>query len=380
MNPRAPASFSKEDALHESERRFRALVEGALTGISIVQDDQVVYQNPEMERLLGPLPRSSKLADLPSIHPDDAAKVEAFHRQCLSGQADSSEIDFRFFPSHKNQSAEGFKWVNCRTSPIRYRGRDALLFNMMDITRMRQMEHLLRIQDKMNSLGRVAAGIAHEIRNPLSGINIYLDALEKRLVQQHAADERTQKILDQLRSASHKIESVVKRVLDFARPGRPHLILGDLNTPIREAVDLSMATLHKSNIQLDLRLATKLPVCRLDPQLIEEVVLNLITNAVDALKTAAAQKTIRITSWATGERVRVAVADNGPGIPAQRREAIFDPFYTTKRNSTGIGLVLSRRIVADHEGTLTAGSRRGGGARFVIDLPAADRNAVCKGL
>jgi len=156
----APASLSEEEALRENERRFRALVEGALTGISIVQDGQVVYQNPEMERLLGPLPRSSKLADFASIHPDDVAKVEAFHRQCMTGEANRSEIDFRFFSSSGTPSGDGFKWVNCRTSPIRYQGRGALLVNMMDITRMRQMEHLLRIQDKMTSLGRVAAGIA----------------------------------------------------------------------------------------------------------------------------------------------------------------------------------------------------------------------------
>ena len=376
----APASLSKEDALRESERRFRALVEDALTGISIVQDGRVVYQNPEMERLIGPLPRSSKLADFASIHPDDVAKVEAFDRHCLTGEAERSEIDFRFFPSNGSPSGDGFKWVNCRTTPIRYRGRDALLVNMMDVTRMRQMEHLLRIQDKMTSLGRVAAGIAHEIRNPLSGINIYLDALEKRLVQDHAADDKTQEILRQLRSASHKIESVVKRVLDFARPGRPQLVLGDVNKPIREAVELSRATLRKNAIRLDLRLASRLSPCRLDPQLIEEVILNLITNAVDALKTEPVEKVIRITSWTYGGRVRVAVADNGPGIPVRRREAIFDPFYTTKRNSTGIGLNLSRRIIADHGGRLTAEQRRGGGARFVIDLPAADGKAVvCSG-
>jgi PAS domain S-box-containing protein len=375
----APPSLSKEDALRESERRFRALVEGALTGISIVQDGQVVYQNPEMKRLLGPLPRSSKLADTASIHPDDVVKVDAFHRQCLTGKADCSEIDFRFFPSSGTPSGDGFKWVNCRTSPIRYQGRDALLVNMMDITRMRQMEHLLRIQDKMTSLGRVAAGIAHEIRNPLSGINIYLDALEMRLVQHDGVDDKTRQILQQLRSASQKIESVVKRVLDFARPGRPQLVLGDVNKAVREAVDLSMATLRKNAIRLELRLASNLPVCRLDPQLIEEVILNLITNAVDALKAEPVDKQIHITSWSSGKQVRVAVADNGPGIPVRRREVIFDPFYTTKGNSTGIGLNLSRRIIADHGGFLTAGSRRGGGARFVIDLPAADRNVVCGG-
>ena len=357
-------------ALRESERRFRALVEGALTGISIVQDDRVVYQNPEMERLLGPLPRSSKLAELDSIHPDDAAKVEAFHRRSLTGETSVLDIDFRFFPSRSKAIGGEFKWVNCRTCPIRYQGRDALLVNMMDITQIRQMEHLLRIQDKMTSLGRVAAGIAHEIRNPLSGINIYLDTLEKRLAQT-AVDPKTFKILDQLRSASSKIESVLKRVMDFARPGRPSLVVGSVNPPIREAVDLSAATMRRNGIDLDLRLAKNPPPCRLDRQMIEEVILNLITNAVDALKTISPPKTIRIASQTAGRMVRVVVADNGPGISSQRLQLIFDPFYTTKHGSSGIGLNLSRRIITDHGGTLTAGNRRGGGARFTIELPAA---------
>jgi signal transduction histidine kinase len=129
--------------------------------------------------------------------------------------------------------------------------------------------------------------------------------------------------------------------------------------------------LRKSGIRLDLHLAKRLPSCRLDGQMIEEVLLNLITNAVDALKTAADQKMIRIASSAVGDAVRVVVADSGPGIAPERLEVIFDPFYTTKSGSTGIGLNLSRRIIVDHGGILVAGNRRGGGARFVIEIPAA---------
>ena len=358
-----------EEALRESERRFRALVEGSLTGISIVQGNAVVYQNPEMERLLGALPRSSKLADFKSIHPDDLAKVERFYQDALAGGPVARDIDFRFF-----LPGAGFKWVNCRTSPIRFRGRDALLVNMMDITQTREMEHLLRVQDKMTSLGRVAAGIAHEIRNPLSGINIYLNTLEKILPDPTPGD-RVAKILGQLRSASSKIESVIRRVMDFSRPGRPRLVPADINGPIGEAINLCQVTLRKSGIRLDVRLGQDLPRCRIDPHLIEEVVLNLLTNAAEALKTVRHDKTIRISSSQTGDIIRVCVADSGPGIPPERCQAIFDPFYTTKDGSTGIGLSLSQRIINDHGGTLAAASEKSGGARFVIELPvdAAER-------
>jgi PAS domain S-box-containing protein len=278
-----------EAAYRESEDRFRSLVEGSLTGISIVQDDQVVYQNPEQERLLGPLPRSNKLLDRGSIHPEDADKVDVYYRQVLLGSAVPADIDFRFYPHADKSSHAGIKWVHCRAVTTQYRGRRALLVNMMDITPAKEMEHLLRIRDKMSSLGRVAAGIAHEIRNPLSGINIYLNTLEK-LQHKGDPDEKVVKILTQLRSASSRIESVIKRVMDFSKPSAPQLVLCDPNRPIRDAVSLSQATLKKSAVRLDIQPGGNLPECLIDPTLIEEVVLNLITNAAEAMKTTEGSK------------------------------------------------------------------------------------------
>jgi PAS domain S-box-containing protein len=358
-----------ETAFRESEDRFRSLVEGSQTGISIVQDDQVVYQNPEQERLLGPLPRANKLLDRDSIHPEDADKVEAYYRRLVSGSQLPCDIDFRFYLPGENPSGSGVKWVHCRAVTTRYRGRQALLVNMMDITPAKEMEHLLRIRDKMASLGRVATGIAHEIRNPLSGINIYLDTLEK-LHHRHEPDEKVVAILDRLRSASQKIESVIKRVMDFSKPGAPRLIACDPNRPVREAIDLSRVALRKSGVRLEIETAENLPQCLLDPTLIEEVVLNLITNAAEALKNTETDKTIRIATLRGPDSVEIVVSDSGPGFPQALQSAIFDPFYTTKNGSTGIGLSLSQRIVADHGGRLTADpAGKNGGAQFTIDLP-----------
>ncbi|WP_319523612.1 ATP-binding protein [Breoghania sp.] len=366
---RVAARHRTETAFQESEDRFRSLVEGSLTGISIVQDDEVVYQNPEQERLLGPLPRFNKLLDRDSIHPEDADKVEAYYRRVVSGSQLPCDIDFRFYLPGENPSGSGVKWVHCRAVTTRYRGRQALLVNMMDITPAKEMEHLLRIHDKMSSLGRVAAGIAHEIRNPLSGINIYLDTLEKRY-HRHGPDEKVADILEKLRSASRKIESVIKRVMDFSKPGSPRLIPCDPNRPVREAIDLSRVSLRKSGIRLEIETAENLPQCLLDPTLIEEVVLNLIINAAEALKNSQTNKTIRIASLLAPDSVRIVVSDSGPGFAQAMQSAIFDPFYTTKNGSTGIGLSLSQRIVADHGGRLTADpAGKDGGAQFTIDLP-----------
>jgi PAS domain S-box-containing protein len=364
-----------ETAYRESENRFRSLVEGSLTGISIVQDDQVVYQNPEQERLLGPLPRFNKLLDRESIHPEDADKVDAYYRRAIADSTVPRDIDFRFYPHEHTRSGGGMKWVHCRIVTTQYQGKRALLVNMMDVTPAKEMEHLLRVRDRMSSLGRVAAGIAHEIRNPLSGINIYLNTLEKI---QHKGDPDTKvvKILTQLQSASSKIESVIKRVMDFSKPGVPRLVLCDPNQPIREAVSLSQTTLRKSGIRLEVQFNAHLPDCLIDPTRIEEVVLNLITNAAEALKATDRHKTIRIASALRPDGVRITVSDTGPGIPKALRSVIFDPFYTTKGGNTGIGLSMSQRIVSDHGGRLRVNPVGvDGGAEFFIDLPTPGRQA-----
>lgn len=138
----------------------------------------------------------------------------------------------------KDRARRETKWINCRLSRIEHNGKDATLVNLMDISHAKELEHLLRIQDKMTSLGRVAAGIAHEIRNPLSGINIYLKAMEK-VCAGIENQEKVSKILFQLQSASNKIESVIKRVMDFSKPSEPNFMMIDINQPVEETIDLS---------------------------------------------------------------------------------------------------------------------------------------------
>ncbi len=217
-----------EKALQESEKRFRDLVENAPIGILIIQDDQIVYRNPEQEKLSGPLPQS---LDFEFIHPDDVEKVKEFYQVMTSGEVRTLDTDFRFYPVNKKSGRLDMKWAYCRASLIEYQGKEAILFNVMDMTRARELEHLLRIQDKMTSLGRVAAGIAHEIRNPLSGINIYLNTLEK-IYDKKESLEKVDGIIRQIQSASRKIESVIKSVMDFANPGAPKFIWRDINRPI----------------------------------------------------------------------------------------------------------------------------------------------------
>ena len=220
----------------------------------------------------------------------------------------------------------------------------------------------------MTSLGRVAAGIAHEIRNPLSGINIYLNTLEKIYDRAESLDKIKQ-ILGQIQSASSKIESVIKRVIDFSKPSEPKLVLTDINQPIEEAINLSSVTLRKSGIKIEKILTNDLPLCHIDPLLIEEVILNLVTNATEAMKNMDGVKIIKVTSSMKKNRILIRVSDSGPGVNPGLKDKIFDPFYTTKNSSTGIGLSLCHRIITDHGGSLWVSTSKLGGAEFVIEIP-----------
>jgi PAS domain S-box-containing protein len=357
-----------EKALVESEQRFRNLIENSPLGLSIIQNNQIVYQNPEQERLLGPLPRKPLFSDREYIHPDDVEKLRQFHQAVISGEVPAQDIDFRFYYPDNTNNRLAMKWVQCRARIIEYQGEEAILVYNMDVSRSKELERLLRIQDKMFSLGRVAAGIAHEIRNPLSGINIYVNTLEK-IYDKRESLEKVKEILGKIQSASIKIETVIRRVMDFSKPSELKFVLTDINKPIKEAVNLSEVTLRKRGIEIKKALASDLPLCQADPNLIEQVILNLINNATEAMQDMKEGKKIEITSSIGKDCIFITVSDSGPGVPLAMKDQLFDPFYSTKSSGTGIGLSITHRIITDHGGSMDISESRWNGAEFRIELP-----------
>jgi len=349
-----------------TENRFRELVENSLAGILLIQDNTIIYRNPEQKRLFGPLPAHFRPDAFTGVHPDDLEKVEDAYGRVSRGEAASVDVDFRFYPQMGEDGVQAMKWVFCRASRIEYQGRETVLVSMIDITRSRELEQIIRVQDKMSSLGRVAAGIAHEIRNPLSGINIYLDTLAK-IYERGENLETAGEIIVQAQDASRKIESVIRRVMDFAKPGQPQLQMVDVNQPVENALSLCAATLRRDGVRLEKDLAAGLPRCRLNASLIEQVMLNLLTNAAESLRQAEAKK-IAVQTALEKESVVIRVGDSGSGVPEWLRDKVFEPFYTTKSEGTGIGLSLCQRIINDHNGTLSVEESAWGGAEFVIAL------------
>jgi signal transduction histidine kinase len=237
---------------------------------------------------------------------------------------------------------------------------------------VKEMETVMQLREKMASLGQVAAGIAHEIRNPLSGINIFLEGIAENFeAPENAEDIRM--LIKEAQKASGKIEATIKRVLDFARPSTPHMKEGNLNTPIREAIELIGMTLRKKDILIEHDLCDSLPPLFLDSLLIEQVIINLMNNAADAMRDGKRPKRLKLTTSQLHKDVLLCISDAGQGIPAGLRKKIFDPFFTTKADGSGIGLSFCQRVVTAHNGTIDVSRSEWGGAEFRIKLPADKR-------
>lgn|GEM_PF-771747 len=362
-----------EQAMQKSEKRFHDLVASSPNGIAIVQNNTVVHQNSTLAKLLGDLDFLNPDTD-PRFYGDDVAAARTFFRQMAKEELQTAEVAFRFYSGNPTEDEERLNWVTCIATPMDYHDQDAFLLIFMDMTEAKRLEHLLTIQDKMASLGHVSAGIAHEIRNPLSGINIYLGTIE-RYFSDPIKSEKIIRSIRAVRAASGKIESVIRRVMNFAKPTEPKFALININEPVSEAVNLTSFALNKKGIKIACDLSPELPLCWAEPHLIEEVVLNLINNAADALFEYREDGAISISTRSVRDGVMIWVADNGPGISRDLRAKIFDPFFTTKAHSTGIGLSLCHRIITDHRGRLALGRPEKEGTVFIIELPVSGNNA-----
>jgi PAS domain S-box-containing protein len=362
-----------EIALRKSERRFRNLVEKMPFGISIVVEDRIIYRNPAQEKNLGKLGHSIGLEETP-LPADDLKRFLAACRHAENTAAPVEDLEVRFYPYGKSREPHHLKWMHCSIHPINYLGQKALLISMVDLTRMKELEKQMLIREKMASLGHVAASIAHEIRNPLSGINVLLEGIRENFQEPDSADE-IKELLDATQQASDKIAGVIRRVLDFAKPSAAKMEPININAPVRDAIQLTQLTLRRSGIAIEQALRPQLPRLYGDHQLIEQVVINLINNAVAAMeKNENPTNKVIVSSWQEDGQLFLSIADSGPGVPEEMKELIFAPFFTTNSKGSGIGLGFCQRVVSDHGGNISVGMSQWGGADFRICLPLEKRN------
>ena len=361
-----------EEDLRQSTIRFKTLIENSLNSISIIQNHKVVYKNPEPIKMHGLMCEMPDPPEFLNIYSKDRPRIKQLYDQLLCDKIQQIETDFRYYPAQKDKADKKIRWALLSANKINYLGIESILTNILDITDSKEVETFLRIQDKMTSLGRVTAGIAHEIRNPLSGIYIYLKAL-KKIYNQMGDITKVVSIIDKIEAASYKIESIIKRVMDFSKPGQPQFIMANLNPYIDEVTKLTSVSLRKNGIRFEKYLDPDLPECFAEPHLIEQVILNLINNAAEAIKEFQGKKLIVLKTFKKNHSIVISVKDTGPGIPLSRQSKIFDPFYTTKPNSSGIGLSICHRIILDHGGSLKLQATENPGAEFVIELPLTNK-------
>jgi signal transduction histidine kinase len=222
-------------------------------------------------------------------------------------------------------------------------------------TQMSRAEHLA-------TLGELATGLAHEIRNPLAGIAGVIEIVGRDLPQTSPA----RAVVKDVRLEITRISRTLTDLLETARPRRPEVRRSNLNTTVEHAVMLARQQVLSRPIKIESQQAPDLPEVEHDSDQVHQVLLNLLLNAVQAMEGPG---TVRVEIGSRGGFASVAVSDTGRGISAQNLPNIFRPFYTTKGDGTGLGLSLARRIVEDHHGRIEVNSVVGKGSKFEVLLP-----------
>jgi PAS domain S-box-containing protein len=361
----------------------RNLIENSMDGILGVDErGVVVICNRSMEQLIG-FPRDQVLQHMALSRFFSAAEAERFQAELRSERFGGPDRLFLFETLLKTGSGQEVP-VQVSAVALTDAGRESGLVGFFrDLRELRRLERELADQaqvlhqDKMMSLGRLAASVVHEINNPLSGILNYLRLMARLLPQGDFTDERREKFTRYLEIAeteTGRCSQIVSNLLSFSRRSPAAFAAVDPAELVRRSVLLSRHKLELSRIRLASRVPSNLPTVEGDFNQLQQCLINLIFNAIDAMPQGGTL-TLEVNADDPARTVAIRVQDTGPGIPPEHLASIFEPFFTTKSEGHGLGLGLSTvyGIVERHRGTVAARNAEGGGAMFLITLPAARR-------
>ena len=224
--------------------------------------------------------------------------------------------------------------------------------------------HLVIQTEKLTALGRMAAGIAHEINNPMGGILVYTTMLMDQVPEEGPIREG----LDVIAQETLRCKRIIQELLDFSRERPPLKKMSDVNAVVEKALRILENEFRLRRIQLEKKLSPDLPLAFLDGNQIQQVFMNILINAVEATHERGKVK-VSTRPGPKGETVIVEISDNGCGIPSEKLAKIFEPFFSTKEKGTGLGLSVSFGIIQNHQGQIDVSSLPGSGTRFSITLP-----------
>ena len=229
-----------------------------------------------------------------------------------------------------------------------------------------QYDHLALQTEKLSALGRMAASIAHEINNPLAGILLYSTNLAKKVPEEGPLKQGLEVIINE----TIRCKTIIQELLEFSQDKEPKKTLNNINDIIEKALSILENEFRLQHITVKKDLSSDMQDMLLDVNLMEQVFVNIILNAVEAVEEKGI---ITISSQMAANQLfgRVEIADNGCGIPQENLSKIFEPFFSTKKKGTGLGLAVSYGIVQNHQGTIKVLKKPGGGTRFIIEIPSA---------
>ena len=356
--------YRKQRQLRASEERYRALFEQARDGIGVVRlsDHRLVEANNKVCEMLG----------LP-------------HHDCINQNVGD------LFPTNIHSSGESEliiqspkgqpRPVAVSFTPLATGGEEVMIMSMRDLSLRKkleaereEMQQQLYQSSKLASIGELSAGVAHEINNPLNGVINFAQLLKD---EETPRSEFEQQMIDGIIDEGERIAKIVRGLLTFARADTHELRHVHFADSIKTSIALFGRQFEKDAITVEIDLEPDLPPVRADGSRLRQVVVNMISNAYQALKAKSdsdERKLFRISARRAGKNVRVEFYDNGVGIKREELGKVFDPFFTTRRETggTGLGLSVSFGIIRDFGGTIKVESEEGKFTRFIIELAAIE--------
>ena len=339
--------------------------------LAITRDSRLALINDEAYRVFGIVPQPDDLgqpvASVLKTHPDVV--------RVLAGVFDlhhlPNRVEMRLKPRNK---VIGYTLAHVRNDAGDVVGA-AMFFK--DLTRVEQLEERERLRDRLAAVGEMAAAIAHEVKNPLAGIEVMAGLLRRKIPESPDA----QAVLSDIINDAKMANAIVQEVLDFVRPMRLQVERTAVTDAVQAAIHLAGTKARRGDVQVDVALADGLPLIQADQHHLTQLFTNLLINAYEAMggsgRIAIAGDRVRLEDGGDGrDAVLVEVTDNGPGIPQEVAERVFDPFFTTKPQGSGLGLAIVRKIVDAHDGRIDLRTTPGQGTTIRVTLPVSSEQAV----
>ena len=347
-----------------AELKLRSLVlDNAFIGYVLVdKEGNIAYINKQTSSLV-PVYKKRKYTSCPIEKVFMEQKVALFLRSCIDEDKNNVSQIFEF----EDSSGER-KFINCRTSKVEEY--DGLLFTFSDVTFFNKFKDEFRKNESLASMTTMAAGVAHEIKNPLASVSIYVQLLQKELDKKGSISADTaSKYIPIIKEGLDRINSIAVDFLFAVKPMKVNFEKCSFNEIVEKVSRIARAEMEANNIALVLNLYPSMPNVLMDVGLMQQALLNLVKNGIQAMEDTGREKKITISTYLEGSSSILSVSDTGCGMTEKQMEKIFEPYFTTKSNGTGLGLTVLFKIIKEHGGDIKVHSVKDEGSEFLISLP-----------